>query len=359
MAVSQSITKKFTPNFKDVNYLAKNFSEFRSNLIEFAKAYYPQTYTDFNESSPGMMFIEMAAYVGDVMSFYIDNSFKENLLSFAQERKNIINIAQTFGYRPRLAAPAVVEATIYQTVPALGVDNNYDPDERYFLRILTNSKFSSNTPPIQIFRSTEDVNFADSENRTIRVFARDVNTGTPTTYVVSKTVKLIAADLRTVQFSFGSAQKFTRIQLTEPNVIGVVDILDSDGNEWTEVDYLGQDIVIEERDVTPRTIDGYLMSGSLGVDAPPPSKLAIFTRKPRRFTTRVNQDLRMELWFGSGTNNINEERRLLYVAMTRAEKELYISSTKFYYDKPTDVSEFVKDIFDGDILKTKDLLTKI
>ena len=307
MAVSQSITKKFTPNFKDVTYLGKNFSEFRSNLIEFAKAYYPQTYTDFNEASPGMMFIEMAAYVGDVMSFYIDNQFKENLLSFAQERKNVINIAQSFGYKPRLAAPAVVEATLYQTVPALGAENNYDPDKRFFLKISMNSRFSAPRPPQQVFRSTEDVNFAEAGNRDIRIFARDNATGVPTTYVVSKKIKLIAADTRTTQFTFGSAQRFTRVELVDSNVINIVSMTDDDGNTWNEVDYLGQDIIIEDRDVTPRTIEGYSLSGSMDISAPPPSKLAIFKRTPRRFTTRINQDLRMEIWFGSGTGDASEE----------------------------------------------------
>ena len=42
---------------KSVNYLNKDFNDFRSNLIEFAKQYFPNTYNDFNEASPGMMFI--------------------------------------------------------------------------------------------------------------------------------------------------------------------------------------------------------------------------------------------------------------------------------------------------------------
>lgn len=307
MAITQSITKKFTPNFKEVNYLAKNFSDFRQNLIEFAKSYYPNTYTDFNEASPGMMFIEMAAYLGDVMSFYIDNSFKENLLLYANERKNVINIAQAYGYRPRLAAPATVEATIYQTVPALGSSNNYDPDERFFLKVLEGSKFSTNTPPIQTFTCVEEVNFADPAHRTISIFARESGTNVPTTYVVSKRIKLVAGDTRTATFTFGSAQKFSRVELTDSNVISIISVVDSDGNDWTEVDYLGQDIVIEDRDVTPRTITGYAESAAMDTNSPPPSKLAIFRKKPRRFTTRINEDLRMELWFGSGTANSQEE----------------------------------------------------
>jgi hypothetical protein len=306
MAVSQSIQKKFIPNVKDISYLSKNFPEFRQNLIEFAKAYYPNTYSDFNEASPGMMFIEMASYVGDVLSFYIDNQFKENLLAYAQEKRNVVAISQALGYKPRLAAPATVEASIFQIVPALGAANNYDPDGRFFLKILSNSTFSSTTTPKQLFRSTEDVNFSDPLNRELRVFSRDVNNA-PTNYIATKKIKLLAADVRVATFSFGSAQKFSRVELSDPNVISVLSVVDSDGGDWTKVDFLGQDVVIEERDVSARQADGYISSGSLEVSSPPPTKIAIFRKKAKRFATRVNPDLKMELWFGSGTSNLSDE----------------------------------------------------
>jgi hypothetical protein len=321
MAVTQSITKKFTPNHKDVNYLAKDFSEFRQNLIEFAKSYYPNTYSDFNEASPGMMFIEMASYVGDVLSFYIDNQFKENLLVYARERKNIVAMAQALGYKPRLSSPAMVEATIYQTVPALGISNNYDPDERFYLKILKDSKFSSNTQPSQTFRSSEDVNFADSTNRIIRVFARDNMTGVPTTYVVSKPIKLIAGDVKTIDISFGSAQKFSRIELSDSNIISILSIKDSDGNDWTEVDYLGQDLIIEEREVSVRGIDGYLQSGSIDTTSPNPTKMIVFRRKPKRFVTRVNPNMKMEIWFGSG--EVNSLDDVLYINSSQIANDKY------------------------------------
>jgi hypothetical protein len=306
MAVNQSIVKKFNPNAKDVNYLAKNFSEFRQNLIEFAKSYYPTTYSDFNEASPGMMFMEMAAYVGDVMSFYIDNQFKENLLLFAQEKQNVISIAQALGYKPRLTAAATVEASIFQMVPALGAAKNYEPDQRFFLKILRNSKFSSNTPPIQSFRSIENVDFADPFNRDIRIFARDTSNA-PTMYVVTKKIKLVSADVRTATYTFGSAEKFSKIQLPDPNVITIQDIVDSDGNTWYEVDYLGQDLILEERNPAARGSDGFFSEQTMQTGTLPPAKLAVLRKKPRRFATRINTDLRMELWFGSGTGNVDDE----------------------------------------------------
>jgi hypothetical protein len=307
MPVSQSVTKKFIPNVKDVSYLSKNFSEFRQNLIEFAKVYYPNTYTDFNEASPGMMFMEMAAYVGDVLGFYIDTQFRENLLLFAQERQNIISISQALGYRPRLTAAATVEAKIFQIVPALGSLEGYDPDSRFFLKILRNARFSTNTPPLKSFRSLDDVDFNNEVDREIVVLTRDPTTQVPTSYVASKPIKLISADVKLASFTFGDPQKFSRITLPDPDVINIVSIVDSDGNEWNEVDYLGQDVVIDEIDVTVRRPDGTLEPNPLPVDSLPPSKIIQLKRKPRRFTTRVNTNLQMEIWFGSGTNQAENE----------------------------------------------------
>ena len=305
MAVSQSTTQKFTPNSKDVSYLSKNFGEFRQNLIEFAKAYYPSTYNDFNEASPGMMFIEMAAYVGDVLSFYIDNQFKENLLLTAQERKNVVSISQALGYKPRLASPATVDARIYQRVPAL-TQSPYDPDERFFLKVLRDSKFSSTAPDVQTFSSIQDVDFTDPEGRTIQVLVRNAS-GVPTDYVVSKPITLVAAETKTAQFTFGSAQKFSQIELPESNVISIVSVTDSDGNDWYEVDYLGQDLIVEERDISPRDASGYLVSSSMSTGSLAPNKLLQFKRKSRRFVTRISDNLKMQLWFGSGDNTLNED----------------------------------------------------
>jgi len=248
----------------------------------------------------------MAAYVGDVMSFYIDNQFKENLLLFAKERNNVVSISQALGYKPKLTATATVEAEIYQMVPALGSTFNYEPDEKFFLKILANSKFSTSTPPTQNFRSIEDVNFADAANRNIRILARDASNA-PTMYVISKKIKLVSADIKTATFSFGSAQKFSKIEIVDSNVISITNVTDSDGNPWYEVDYLGQDLIIEERNIESRGTGGFFSSTTMQSGSLSPAKLAIFRKKPRRFATRINSDMKLELWFGSGTSDTSDE----------------------------------------------------
>jgi hypothetical protein len=132
---------------KEVNYLGRDFADIRANLIEFAKTYFPNQYNDFNEASPGMMFVEMAAYVGDVLNYYVDNQFRETLLNQAEEKKNIYEIAQSLGYKPKLATPSRVELTFTLDVPAkttgTGASAVSQPDLDYASKLEAGSGFTS------------------------------------------------------------------------------------------------------------------------------------------------------------------------------------------------------------------------
>jgi hypothetical protein len=294
MSLQNPIRRDYSPNIKDVNYLNKSFPELRQSLIDFIKSYYPDSYQDFNESSPGMIFIELAAYVGDILGFYIDNQYKENLLLYADEQKNIINIAQALGYKPKLSAAASVEAYIYQIIPAMGVNEDYQPNPAYFLKIGTNSSFRSDTNPSVAFRSTEEVDFSDPINREITV---KTSSGViPTTYLVRKKIKLISGEVKITEATFGSPEKFSKIDLAENNVISILNVVDSDGFTWNEVDYLAQDVLLDEREVSGNAEEGIS-----------PSRIFNFVRSPRRFVTRITEDMQLQLLFGSGTDNVANE----------------------------------------------------
>ena len=134
MAITKT-SKNFKNKGKDIKYLNKDFSQFRGNLIEFAKTYFPQTYSDFNESSPGMMFIEMASYIGDSLSYYVDDTLKESLMTHADDIENVISLSQYLGYKPKVTSPAVTTISVYQLVPSIGTGANNTIDERYLLRV--------------------------------------------------------------------------------------------------------------------------------------------------------------------------------------------------------------------------------
>ena len=98
---------------RNIQYLNKDFTELRASLINYARTYFPTTYNDFSPSSPGMMFMEMAAYVGDVLSFYLDNQIQENFLQYARQTNNLYELAYMFGYKPNVTQVATVDVDFY------------------------------------------------------------------------------------------------------------------------------------------------------------------------------------------------------------------------------------------------------
>jgi len=299
MAYNSNKTGKVS---KEVRYLNKDFSQIRNNLIEFSKQYYPNTYQDFNESSPGMMFIEMAAYVGDVMSYYVDSQFKESLLGYSEELRTLYAMAQTFGYKPRLTAPSKVKLEIFQLVPAKGTAENIEPDYDYALTIPVGATIESSNGVT--FRTTRDCNFKYNtpfSPRTTDIFERNAD-NTPTFYLLKKEVSAESGNITEEEHTFASAEKYSRIRLSNKNVVEIISVIDSDGNNWNEVDSLAQDTVFDEVENNSNNDPSLSQYSS---DAPYLLKLK---RVSRRFTTYKRPDARTELRFGAGvSDNADEE----------------------------------------------------
>ena len=290
---------------KEVRYLNKDFTSFKNNLIEFAKTYFPKDYNDFNEASPGMMFIEMASYVGDVLSYYIDNQFKESLMAFAQEKRTVYNMAQTFGYKPKLSSPAIANVDVFQTVPAIssGTGTNFvtNPDLRYSMNIKSGMQLQSQSG-IR-FTTTEDCNFKFSSSYDpleISVFETDNNV--PVSYLLKKSVRAYSGDIAQDFFTFGNAVKYDRVSLSNENVTEILSCTDSDGNSWYEVPFLAQDTVYTDMENTSAN-DPDLAQYS---DSSP--YLLKLLKTARRFTTFIREDNKTEIRFGAGiSSNPDEE----------------------------------------------------
>ena len=303
MALNQPIKIQPRPNVKQINYLSKTFTDFRQNFIEFTKAYYPNTYTDFNEASPGMMFIEMASYLGDVLSFYIDNSFKENLMAYAEQLPNVVTISQFLGYKPKLTSVATTEAELSIIVPAIEKQvigalpgtMEYVPDSKYLIKVGIGSTFSTNEANSVFFRLVEPVDFSNitSEDYLINTFD---DSGNPNDFVVVKKGKLVSGTEKTIDFNFSSPERFVTKPVEDQNVVGILSVIDSSNNKWYEVDYLAQDVVMDDLIVSNNDEDGMLPSAGLRLK-----------KVPRRFVTRINRDLKTELIFGSGVTNDSDE----------------------------------------------------
>ena len=287
---------------KEVRYLNKDFSQIRNNLIEFSKQYYPNTYKDFNESSPGMMFIEMASYVGDVMSYYVDSQFKESLLGYSEELRTLYAMAQTFGYKPRLTAPSQVTLDIFQLVPAKGTASSIEPDYDYALNIPVGARVE--TSDGVTFRTIQGCDFrynnTTSSPRVTTVFETDSN-DSPTFYLLKKQVQAQSGAITSEDFTFTGAKKYSRIKLSNTNIIDIISVVDSDGNNWNEVDSLAQDTVFDEVENNSNN-DSELAQYS--DDAPYLLKLK---RVSRRFTTYRRPDGKTELRFGAGVSDNADE----------------------------------------------------
>ena len=128
---------------RDIKYLSRDFSSIRARLIEYSKTYFPNTYNDFSPTSPGMMFMEQASYVSDVMSFYLDNQLLETYTNFARQTNNLFELSYMFGYKPKVTSAAQVNIELFQQVPSIQVGGNFVPDFNYALTIGANEVINS------------------------------------------------------------------------------------------------------------------------------------------------------------------------------------------------------------------------
>jgi len=289
---------------KDIKYINKDFTELRASLIDYAKTYFPTTYNDFSPTSPGMMFMEMAAYVGDVLSFYLDNQFQENFLQYARQTNNLFELAYMFGYKPNVTQVAVTEVDFYQQVPSKLSGSERIPDYDYALFIPASSTVSSTLTNITSTFLVEDpVDFTVSSSQDptdVTIYSVD-GSGNPTYYLLKKSRKAISATINTTSFSFGSPQKFATVDLNDSRIIGVLDVFDTDGNQWYEVDHLGQEMVYTSvKNTNPNDPNYYVNQGN----APYLLKLE---KQQRRFVTRFLNSTTLQFQFGAGTVNDADE----------------------------------------------------
>jgi hypothetical protein len=299
MAINTT-NRNFKNKGKDIKYLNKDFSSFRANLIEFSKTYFPKTYSDFNETSPGMMFIEMASYIGDVLGYYIDDTLKESLMPYAEDEQSMLALAQFLGYKPKVTAPAISTLSIYQLVPSIGSGFNNKPDSKFYLRIKEGLAVQS-TNDIE-FRTTNLVDFEDATDREITVYERDANTGEPLFYLIKKYVQVISAVVKQKEVSFGDYESFQKIDLEDTNIISIYDVRDSNGNKYYEVPYLAQEMVfIDYPNTEANDQDLYQFKSTV------PYILKTI-KTPKRFTTKINQDSTTTIQFGAGDPTASDEQ---------------------------------------------------
>ena len=288
---------------RNISYINKDFTELRASLINYARTYFPTTYNDFSPASPGMMFMEMAAYVGDVLSFYLDNQLQETYLQYARQTNNLYELAYMFGYKPNVTQVATTYIDFYQQVPAIPSGSTYVPDFSYALYIPPDSTVTQNTTNKVPFLIQDPIDFSvSSSGDPTEVTIYEITGTTPTYFLLKKSRKAISSTINTTTFSFGiNPIPFSTVEINTDKIVGILDVIDSDDNKWYEVDYLGQEMVFDSIKNT-NTNDPNLSQYS--GDTPYILKLE---KVQRRFVTRFLDSGSLQIQFGAGTANDTDE----------------------------------------------------
>ena len=279
---------------RNINYINKDFGQFRNQLINYSSTYFPSTYTDFTNTSVGMMFIEQAAYIGDVLSFYMDNQIQENFLQYARQPDNLYDMAYMYGYKPKTTGLAEVDIDFYQQVPAKLSGSEYIPDYDYALYLPANTQVSTTGGSIINFTTQDPIDFAVSNSIDITYEnVAALSGGNPSYYLLRKRRKTYSGTINSVQFSIGAPQEFLTFNINDNNIAGILDVVDSNGNIWYEVDYLGQELIYDSL----RNTNVNDPNSSSDTDAP---YLLQTKQVQNRFATRFLDEKTLQLQFGSG-----------------------------------------------------------
>lgn len=267
-----------------IKYTSRDFAAIKQDLVNYAQRYYADSFRDFNEAGFGALMLDTVAYVGDILSFYLDYQVNESFLNTAVEYENIIRLSEQLGYRFQPNPTSYGFASLYILVPAVSVGDG--PDTRYMPILRKGTSFSSvNGGP---FMLTADVNFASSRHE--RVAARvNPSTGNTTYYAVKAIAQVMSGQLVQTTFDIGAHQRFLSLRVPGANIAEITEIVDIDGHQYYEVDYLSQDVVyieVPNRVNNIDTVKSILKPMSV----------------PRRFIARNTTD-GMRVQFGHGSES--------------------------------------------------------
>lgn len=316
--------KKIVP----IKYTSREFDTIKSSLIDYVKRYYPETFRDFSEASFGSLMLDTVAYVGDVLSFYLDYQANESFLDTATEYENILKLGKQLGYKFRGNPSSYGMVTFYILCPANNTGTA--PDMDYMPVLKRKSQFKSSSGAYYML--DEDIHF-DHPTNEVRVARVNETTGVPTAYAVKAHGRVVSGRLTEQYTTIGPYKRFRKIEIESPDVAEIVSVTDSEGHEYYEVEYLSQDIIYKP--VTNRNADRHSA----------PEVLKPF-QVARRFTTE-RMRTRMELQFGGGSDIEIDNENVVNASVVdpanvvlRRHGAPYISDASFDPHKLVESDEF-------------------
>jgi hypothetical protein len=268
---------------KNISYLNKDFGAFKTALQQYAKTYFPTTYNDFSEATPGNMFIEMSSYVGDVMSFYLDTQVQENFLLYAKEKENLYAQAYIMGYRPKASYASNTTVDVYQLVPSITNGGVTTPDYTTYGTIIPSNTTITSTSTGTKFLTTQQIDFTDTGSAEITFVDSNY-------FLFKKSVPAISAEIKETTINVGENQKFATATITDSNILQILNVTGSGGNQWYEVPYLAQSSIFKP-----------IANPSYNTDQVP--YLLQLQNTPRRFVSRILSDNTLQIEFGAGLSS--------------------------------------------------------
>ncbi len=322
---------------KDIRYSNRDFNSLKKALIDFSKNYFPDTYQDFNEASPGMMFLEMASYVGDVLSFYTDVTLQESMILFSNERQNILNLAQSMGYRPKNRISANTTLDVFQVVPSKQVGSQIVPDFDYAFAIEPGMTVSPTREGTITFRTVDYVDFKTSSSfdpTEVTPYEIDDTNGEVLYWLLKKSTKAVSGTVRTTTFAAVDPKPYDKFTIEDPDIIEILYALDTEGNKWNHVAYLSQDTLFEPVLNVPRN------DSKLSKYRSETPYLLKLRKIPRRFVSRQMANGNMEIQFGAGISDVDDELLIPNpdlvggsLPMTNPNLSIDIDPSNFLYTK--------------------------
>ena len=272
-----------------INYTSRDYESIRNDLITHVRRYYPTVYQDFNEASFGSIMLDSVAYVGDVLSFYMDYNVNESFLDSSIEKNNVIKLARQMGYRYAGVPASSGTVTLYIVVPAS--PNGVQPDLDYAPILKKGAVFSAGSGAN--FTLNEDVDFSLPSNEVV-VATVDTDTGVPTGYAIKAYGQVISGEIKVKNIDVGNFERFRKVLISDKNVTEIVSVYDTNGNQYYEVDYLTQD-----------TIYVPIINKNSDSDSVP---MILKPRKvPRRFVfEQLSNQFYLQFGYGSEKNLTNE-----------------------------------------------------
>ena len=256
--------KKIVP----IDYTHREFGSIRADLLQIAERFYPDTFQDFSEGSFGAMMVDTVAYVADQLSFYLDYNVNEAFLDTAYQYDNVLRHGKVLGYRYTGRPSTFGRVALYVLVPASST--GLGPDTDYIPVMQRGSRFTSTTG--LNFVLTKNVDFNSPDNPIV-VARTNTSTGAPTYYAIKAYGEVVSGYFSRETVTVGAYERFKKVTLTNPNISEIISVIDSEGNEYFEVDYLAQDMIFKEipntnfkNDNVPSVLKPFLVSRKFVVE---------------------------------------------------------------------------------------------